>query len=341
MRCSAPAVRPAKGGVTSMKLFAVSIQRQCKRQGCLAMLIGVVVATSAISVVPAYATVPGRNGRVIYWNTVGGGELGRNQVFTIRPDGTGRRRLTYRGESDSPDWAPHGHRIVYRHWSKDGHSSIWIMGEHGHHKHPLVPRPRRANDSDPAWAPGGQRIVFVRFSGVGDQDLIVYSLRSHKTRQLHVGHGFSAIPSAPAWSPDGGTIAFTVLDKSDPNASEQWPDLFTVRPDGSHLAQLTRTPKWEEDSPDWSPSGRLLAYGRAFGGVCEEQIALIRSNGTERRRVRAGCSAGSPAWAPNGRRMLIGAVYGERAGIWIIRLSGRHRHYVAAGADGHWQPVTD
>jgi len=30
-------------------------------------------------------------------------------------------------------------------------------------------------------------------------------------------------------------------DKSDPNAFESWPDLFTVRPDGSHLRQLTRT----------------------------------------------------------------------------------------------------
>jgi hypothetical protein len=28
------------------------------------------------------------------------------------------------------------------------------------------------------------------------------------------------------------------------------PDLFLIRPDGSGLRQLTRTPKWESN-PDW------------------------------------------------------------------------------------------
>ena len=81
---------------------------------------GVVVVMLAITAVSASATFPGRNGRIVYWNTIGGGDLGKNQIFTIRPNGAGRQRLTYRGESDSPDWAPHGHRIVYRHWSEMG-----------------------------------------------------------------------------------------------------------------------------------------------------------------------------------------------------------------------------
>src|SRR4051812_10149534 len=107
----------------------LGLRHKSRRWFCFAaLLVSVVVTISTITEVPAHAAFPGRNGRIVYTNTIGGGDVGRNQIFTIRPNGTGRQRLTRHGQSDSPDWAPNGHRIVYRHWSRDGNSSIWIMG---------------------------------------------------------------------------------------------------------------------------------------------------------------------------------------------------------------------
>src|SRR3954449_1318561 len=38
---------------------------------------------------------------------------GRLQIFTIRPDGTGRKQLTFEGQSGVPAWSRDGRRIVF------------------------------------------------------------------------------------------------------------------------------------------------------------------------------------------------------------------------------------
>lgn len=302
-------------------------------------LIALVGPIAAFAAAPADGASPGRNGRIVYVNTLfNHAEDGENQIFTVRPNGTGRRQLTYRGESDSPDWAPFGHRIVYRHFPKSGRSGIWAMDANGRHKHPLVPGSRRDYDADPAWSPNGNRIVFTRASGRGARDLMVYTLGSRTMRALHVGRGLSLVPTAPAWSPDGRTIVFSVLDISDPTAVDFQTDLFTVRADGSHLTQITRTPNISEGNPDWSPGGRRLVYEK-FGGACEEEVNTSNPDGTAQRRVRSGCLASMPAWAPNGRRILTYAVLGKRSGIWLMSPTGAKRRYLTSGLDGHWQPL--
>jgi Tol biopolymer transport system component len=299
------------------------------------------VLTVAPGVAPAHAAFPGQNGRIAYVNTLfNQSEDGSNQIFTVRPNGTGKRQLTYRGESDSPDWGPYGRRIVYRHFPKSARVGIWVMRADGRHKRPLIPGSRRDRDSDPAWSPDGRRIVFTRASRGAGADLMVYTLRTNSMRALYVGRGRSLIPAAPAWSPDGRTIVFSVVDISDPTAVDFQTDLFTVRADGTHLTQITRTPKLSEGAPDWSPGGQRLLYARArHDGGCEQQVITSNPDGTVRRRVRAGCLASMPAWAPNGRRILTYAVLGRRSGVWAMSPTGANRRYVASGLDGHWQPL--
>jgi len=38
---------------------------------------------------------------------------GRQQLFTIQPDGTGRSQLTFDGDSGLPSWFPDGSRILF------------------------------------------------------------------------------------------------------------------------------------------------------------------------------------------------------------------------------------
>ena len=316
--------------------------RLAGRLGRWLFSVGLVVLTSALTglvAAPANATYPGRNGRIVYVNTLDSPdvEVGVNEIFTVRPNRTGRRQLTYRVNNDSPDWAPAGHRIAYVHWLKSGAVRIWVMGANGHHKHQLVPGGRHDFDQDPVWAPGGKRILFIRSSGVGRVDLMVYSLASHTVRALHVGRGFSLIPESPAWSPDGRTIVFTVLDKGS-NDGDPQTDLFTVRADGTGLTQLTRTATTSEEGVDWSPDGRRLLFTRLWG-ACEEEVNTMNPDGTARRRVRSGCTASEPAWSPDGHRILTYAVIGRRWGVWAMTPTGAHRRFIARGGDGHWQPL--
>lgn len=301
-----------------------------------ALLAAASPAAVVFDVQPAEAAFPGHNGRIVYWNTVPDWD-GTNQVLTIGRDGMGRKRLTFRGQNDSPRWGPLGHRIVYVHRTART-ARIWVMRAHGGHQHRLTAL-RHRDDFAPAWAPGGGRIVFVRFAGRGrDQDLMVYSFRTRHSTPLHVGDGFRLIPEAPAWSPDGRLIAFSALNKEADGSDEPQSELFTVHPDGTHLTQVTHTPHWFEDTPDWSPDGRRLVYLRSGGpGFCEA-INTINADGTRRVRLHAGCYATGPVWSPDGHRILANLAR-RRAGLWTMSPTGTRKRFVVSGAVGDWQPV--
>jgi Tol biopolymer transport system component len=58
----------------------------------------------------AFSTTRGANGRILYQQE----DNGRSQLFTVRPDGSGRRQLTHaRTESLNGAWSPDGKSIVF------------------------------------------------------------------------------------------------------------------------------------------------------------------------------------------------------------------------------------
>lgn len=128
-------------------------------------------------------------------------------------------------------------------------------------------------------------------------------------RQLTRGN---RIPDfAPAWSPDGATIAFT----RDPLA----PSLWLMDADGTNLHRL-RTPSRyaycdQSSQPDWSPDGHWIAFIRICG-VFEpslrtwSNIFVVRPDGTGLRPLtnaglRRKFSNDSPAWSPDGKRIVV------------------------------------
>ena len=48
------------------------------------------------------------------------------QVYTVNPDGTDRRMLTRRGESEDPSWAPDGRHLVFASRDAQGYA-VWIL----------------------------------------------------------------------------------------------------------------------------------------------------------------------------------------------------------------------
>jgi Tol biopolymer transport system component len=75
----------------------------------------------------------------------------RYDLFSMRPDGTGLRRLTDNTVRDtSPDWAPDGKRIAF-----ERKREIWVMAASGADAVSLI-----SGDS-PAWAPDGTRVAYI------------------------------------------------------------------------------------------------------------------------------------------------------------------------------------
>jgi Tol biopolymer transport system component len=94
-----------------------------------AVLMACAVVVLALSE-KAEATFPGKNGKIVYagWNR--GEDF---EIYTINPDGSGKRQLTNNSTDDfNPDYSPDGKKIVYA--GKDGPKGdfeIYTIGARG------------------------------------------------------------------------------------------------------------------------------------------------------------------------------------------------------------------
>jgi TolB protein len=178
---------------------------------------------------PAWA--PGGNWIVFSrWNPIGS-----NQLFIIRPDGSGLRRITNSDRQHlTPAWAPDGRSIAFA----DEASGLWIVSLRGSE------RLLDGDGEEPSWSPDGQWIVFTRFGNAGTTRSL-YVIRPDGTglRRLTAG------PSdhEPAWSPDGTKIVFTRL--GEPGDS----DLFVLDLVNRTIDNLTNSPTNSEGDADWQP----------------------------------------------------------------------------------------
>ena len=113
--------------------------------------------------------------------------------------------------------------------------------------------------------------------------------------------------------------------------------IFTVRPDGSGLRQLT--PEGEFDgNPVWSPDGRQILFGH------EDDIHVMNGDGSGRRRLVAGQpETGSYSWSPDGR--MIAFTQGRLnddpffEDLWVMQADGSARRKLADdGGAPSWSP---
>jgi TolB protein len=284
----------------------------------------------------ALATAPGANGRIafrVYFN----GRHTRGAIFIVRPDGSGRRRLTHQPGSivtTEPDWSPNGRWIVYNTWPNgdDEQSRIVKIHPNGTGR-TNIDRSCSANclsDGFPQWAPFGRRIVFQRALGpsVGTDNVIaIFAMDAdggHLRQITQVGANPSiAQPyqdTAPTWSPNGKRIAYVRVRVSDERTA-----IFIIRRNGTGAHRIT---PWRLDAGqmDWSPNGRWIAFIR--GSETRRDIALVRPDGTHLHDITAtGGTWGSLSFSPDGT-MIVSShrkADWDNPDIYTLRVNGRDR----------------
>lgn len=301
---------------------------------------------------PAGAAFPGSNGRLALTMTVRGGE----DIFTVRPNGTGLTRLTRTHDSYSPAYSPRGTRILY---GKRG--QIWVMRSNGRHQMRVL---RHA--WSPTWAPDGQRFAFVaagRIPGTREDDQVfVYSFgtgTAQQVTQLISPYEYGNTIGDITWSSHGDLIAFSVRVLDDDLIYHA--SLFTVVPNGTALQQITR---WNGAGyPAWAPGGRRLVSTDGSPGDYREsasvkRLVVRRPSGTAITRIPAP-TAHDPAWSPNGRWIAYVRPHGDdlgywvtpKPGLWLVRPDGSDGHrilghrdqskrsYIGAVVTVDWQPL--
>jgi Tol biopolymer transport system component len=144
-----------------------------------------------------------------------------------------------------------------------------------------------------------------------------------------------AFDARPAWSPDGGRIAFesTVDGKR---------SVWVMQADGQGLRRLTDAAGTASDtSPAWSPTGDRIAYASDRDGNSE--IYLVGADGGAARRLTDNASAdGFPAWSPDGSRIAFVSDRDGQTAIWAMAADGSGQARLAtgpvAGARPAWSP---
>jgi dipeptidyl aminopeptidase/acylaminoacyl peptidase len=111
------------------------------------------------------------------------------------------------------------------------------------------------------------------------------------------------LPSAPALSPDGRSVVFTVK-RVDREENRYVSHLWIVPARGGHARQLTRG-KVSDGAPAWSPDGKHIAFVSDRGDV--SNIWLLSLEGGEPRQLTSlgGGAVSSIGWSPNGREIVF------------------------------------
>ena len=128
---------------------------------------------------------------------------------------------------------------------------------------------------------------------------------------LCVGSGVSGSVGAAATGPPaapGGTIAFSYGDQFPGGDLFAPSDVFTVRPDGSHLQQLTHAPADTNAAlPDISKDGTKIVYEVGNPATGTYEIWTMELDGSNQTQItdEPGLLHLTPSWSPNGKQIVF------------------------------------
>ena len=261
--------------------------------------IGLVALLLSLGAGLVHASFPGGNGKLLYWtsdqhivdfDTTNGSSTLASGVFqgTYSADGT-----------KIATWVQAGGKCDLKVMNADGSQPVTITDATG------------CDYLSPSFSPDGTRLVFVRFyednSAIGvididgsDEDIIVPA------------GPFESYSTAPSWSPDGQTIAFSASTGRDKV------EIRTVHPDGSGLTDLTESLDGIHNfgAPDWAPDGSQILFtqnGAGQEGWTTPGVWVMDADGSDVHPILLtyGCPTTSAAvWSPDGQKIA----YSQRTG---------------------------
>jgi dipeptidyl aminopeptidase/acylaminoacyl peptidase len=191
----------------------------------------------------------------------------------------------------SPRLSPDGKQVIYgRRWvdkmNDRWETTQWIMNVDGSRQRSLI------NGGGVEWAPDGSRIAYVApGQPSGAQIWVRWMDAEGATSQLT---RLTSGPSNLQWSPDGKSIAFSMLVPK----RENWAINMPSAPQG---AKWTETPRivtrldYRQDGVGFTPEGH-------------NHIFVVSADGGTPRQITSGdWDHGAPQWMPDGKSIVFTA----------------------------------
>ena len=243
-------------------------------------------------------------------------------LFSVRPDGSRTRRLTFHGHAQEPVWSPNHNKIAYVGESARG-TFLQVLDVRSGRSHRIA---RSGYDAGgPAWSPDGRWLAWGR-----SLDLVVLHLGTRERYRIRITSEGGCCPRDLTWSPDGRWIAFSEAKAVGSS------HVTMVRAKGGPLRHVTRI-GGEVEHLDWSPNGRRIVLTHLTGPWWEPaaDVWSVKPDGTGLRSISTTPEFDlTPAWSPDGSRV---ALYSDGSlpfgatptpGLWTVGPRGGARELV-------------
>ena len=174
---------------------------------------------------------------------------------------------------------------------RDGNMEIYVMDGDGQNVRRLTENP--AWDAYPVWSPDGTQLAFLRLSMTEAGEIAPAEENGLYLINSDGGDEMQLVPitemrmeSAPAWSPDGTQIAYTVPEETGTDTPRS--SIYVVsRQGGEPTAVLTNT--YSLSNLTWSPDGAYLLF-TSTGGSRGPRVSTLDLETGEVTML------GNPAW---------------------------------------------
>jgi TolB protein len=301
-------------------------------------LVVAIVVGLVIGVPPAFgAGVSDEQGRIAFTSD----RDGDYDIWSMRPNGSNPVNLTADSAAFEfgPSWRPDGRRIAFMSnratpTNPERDYEIFVMHPDGSRVRQLTAN--TLDDEFPSWSPDSRKLVFHRdfnpIPGMVDWDL--FTMRADGTGQRNLTSSPGINEHDADWAPNGRRIAFE-------RGLEKAAEIYTMRPDGSEVRQLTFN-RSADRNPAWSPDSRKLAFDSDRDGGFE--IYRMRADGSDQTRLTFNnIYQSGAAWSPDGGRIAFHRERNDNLEVYTMRADGSDQvnltRHPATDWFPDWQPL--